>query len=181
VNRAIVLVEGMSDKIALETLAARRHQDLESAGVSVLAMSGAHAICRFLAKYRDEARLAGLCDEGEEDVFRRCLEQAGFGAQTSREEMARTGFYVCVEDLEDELIRAAGAPLVEDALRGQGELAAFRRMQKEPAWRGRPVEAQLRRFLGNAERKARYARLIVEALDLDSIPRPLDAVLTYVL
>lgn len=180
-TRAIVLVEGMSDKIALETLAARRGEDLEAAGVAVLAMSGAHAICRFLMRYRDEARLAGLCDEGEEGVFRRCLEEAGFGAQASREEMERAGFYVCVEDLEDELIRAAGAPLVEGALRAQGELAGFRRMQKEPPWRGRPVEAQLRRFLGNAERKARYARLIVEALDLDRMPKPLDAVLNYVL
>lgn len=180
-TNAIVLVEGMSDKIALETLAARRGQDLEARGVSVMAMAGAHAICRFLTRYRDGAKLAGLCDSGEEDVFRRCLERAGFGRQASRDDMERVGFYVCVDDLEDELIRAAGAEMVQEVLGAQGELAAFRRMQREPQWRGRPVEAQLRRFLANAERKARYARLLVGALDPDRIPRPLDSVLAHVI
>jgi hypothetical protein len=61
-----------------------------------------------------------------------------------------------------------------------GELVPFRTLQKQPEWRGRPLHEQLRRFLGNSTRKFRYARLLVEALDLAEAPRPLVAVLEYV-
>ena len=64
---------------------------------------------------------------------------------------------------------------------GEGELASFRTMQKQPAQRGRPAAAQLRRFMGTrSRRKLRYARLLAEALDLSSVPRPLDSVLEHV-
>jgi hypothetical protein len=62
----------------------------------------------------------------------------------------------------------------------RGELGPFRTLQKQPEWRGRPPEQQLRRFLGNASRKIDYAPLLVEALDLSKAPRPLDAVLAHV-
>ena len=38
--RTVVLVEGVSDQRALETLAARRGHDLASAGVTIAAMGG---------------------------------------------------------------------------------------------------------------------------------------------
>jgi hypothetical protein len=70
---------------------------------------------------------------------------------------------------------------VEAVVDAQGELGSFRTLQKQPAWRGRPAEEQLRRFLGSGgSRKIRYARLLVEALDLDHVPRPLDLVLAGV-
>ncbi len=177
--RAIVLVEGLSDQIALETLAARRSRDLEHE-VVVVPIGGAQAIGRFLDRF-GETKLAGLCDVGEEEVFRRSLEQAGFGSELTRADMERLGFYVCVEDLEDELIRALGAASIEAVLEYQGDLGSFRTFQKQPAWRGRPTEAQLRRYMGSADRrKLRYARLLVDALDLDRVPRPLDRVLAHV-
>jgi hypothetical protein len=95
--------------------------------------------------------------------------------------MERLGFYVCVVDLEDELIRALGAASVEQVVDAQGELGSFRTLQKQPAWRGRPDEEQLRRFMGSGStRKFRYARLLVDALDLSQMPRPLDMVLAHV-
>jgi hypothetical protein len=94
--------------------------------------------------------------------------------------MERLGFYVCVADLEDELIRALGADAVEQVVDANGDLGSFRTLQKQPAWQGRPAEAQLRRFMGSGgRRKIRYARLLIEALELDRIPRPLDLVLAY--
>jgi hypothetical protein len=91
------------------------------------------------------------------------------------------GFYVCVADLEDELIRALGAAAVEAVVEAHGDLGPFRTMQKQPAWQGRPTEEQLRRFMGSGgRRKIRYARFLVEALDLDRIPRPLDRALAHV-
>ena len=62
-----------------------------------------------------------------------------------------------------------------------GDLWPFRTLQKQPEWRGRPKEAQLRRFFGSGGgRKIRYARFLVEAIDLARVPRPLDAVLARV-
>jgi hypothetical protein len=85
---------------------------------------------------------------------------------------------VCDRDLEDELIRALGADAVVDVVARQGELRSFRTLQRQPAQEGRSVEARLHRFLGSkGGRKVRYGRLLVDALDLDRVPDPLDRVL----
>jgi hypothetical protein len=181
--RAIVLVEGVSDQLAVEALAERRGRDLERERVVVVPIGGAQAIGRFLARFGPKGsgvKLAGLYDSGETDVFRSSLERAGLGTGLTRAEMERLGFYVCVEDLEDELIRALGAGAVEQILDSQGDLGSFRTFQKQPAWRGRPTEAQLRRFMGSSAGKARYAPLFVHAIDLARMPRPLEAVLAHV-
>ena len=183
--RAVVLVEGVSDRHAVETLAARRGRDLESDGISVIPMDGAGNIRSALARYGPEGlgvRLAGLYDAGEEGWIRRALESAGLGSGLGRPELERLGFFVCVEDLEDELIRALGADAVEQVVAAQGELGSFRTLQKQAPWRVRPREEQLRRFMGSGgRRKIRYARLLVEALDLSRPPRPLAALLERVL
>ena len=127
-----------------------------------------------------DLRLAGLCDAGEEGDFQRALEHAGLGSNLTREDMEQLGFYVCVKDLEDELIRALGADAVERVIESQDELASFRSLQKQPAWRGRRVEEQLRRFFGSkGSRKSRFGALLVQALDLAQVPRPLDGVLAH--
>ena len=179
----LVLVEGVSDQVALETLAVRRGRDLAAEGASVVSIGGAHALGKVLAMIRAsgrEVRLAGLCDAAEEVGFRHALEHAGLGCGLTRERMERLGFYVCEQDLEDELIRALGASAVQEVLARNGSLSSFRTFQKQPQWRGRPVESQLRRFFGSSAGKIKYARLLVEALDLARVPRPLDGVLAHV-
>jgi hypothetical protein len=165
-------------------LAERHGRNLAAEGVSVLPMGGAQAIGAFLDRYGPrglDVKLAGLCDAGEEDDFRRGLERAGLGSGLTRTDMEALGFYVCVEDLEAELIRALGADVVEQIVAAQGELKSFRTLQKQGPWRSRPREEQLRRFMGSGgSRKIRYARLLVEALDLAKAPRPLNLVLTFV-
>jgi hypothetical protein len=179
-----VLVEGVSDRVAVEALADRRGRHLRAEGVAVVAMGGAQAIGRYLRRFGPEGldvRLAGLCDTGEEHDFRRGLERAGLGSDLTRTDMEALGFYVCEADLEDELIRALGADAVLEVVEAQRELGPFRTLQKQPAWHGRPVEQQLRRFMGSGgSRKIRYARLLVDALDPAQVPRPLDGVLAYV-
>lgn len=175
-----MLVEGVSDQIALETLAARDGRDLESEGVRIVPIGGAQAIGRFLTRFA-QAQVAGLCDVGEEKVFRRGLERAGYGSNLSREAMERLGFFVCVVDLEDELIRALGASSVEGLLGVHGDLGPFRTFQKQPEWRGRSLASQLRRFMGSGgRRKLRYAKLLVEALEPAQVPRPLAGVLASI-
>ena len=169
--RSVVLCEGPSDCGAVETLARRRGRDLGAEGVAVVPMGGYGNLPRVLGRYRD-VRLAGLYDVGEERHLLRALRCA------DRAELERTGFYACTRDLEDELTRAVGPEGMERVLAEQGELRAFRTYQKQPAHRDRPLEEQLHGFMWN--RKQRYAVLLVEALDLDRVPRPLDRVLEHV-
>ena len=157
---AVVLVEGITDRLALEAVAERL--GLPLAGVEIVPIGGAQAIRRAAAEYAGE-RVVGLCDHNEERWFRRVLGDAT---------------YVCVEDLEDELIRAVGPAGVEEVVAAQGELETFRSFQNQPAWRGRPVEAQLRRWLQNGGRYLRYPPLLLAAMEPAEIPAPLAGVLS---
>lgn len=158
----VVLVEGISDRIALEAVAAKL--ELRDTGREIVPIGGAHAVARAAERYRGR-KVAGLCDAGEQDLFRRALGDAVF---------------VCDANLEDELIRALGPDGVERVVAAAGELETFRKFQNQPAWRGRPVEAQLLRWLHNGGRYLRYPPLFVAALEPERIPRPLAGVLAAV-
>jgi hypothetical protein len=133
--------------------------------MAVVLVGGAQAIRRAATHYEGE-RVVGLCDAGEERYFRRVLGDAA---------------YVCVEDIEDELIRALGPAGVEEVIAAQGELESFRGFQNQLAWRGRPVDAQLHRWLRSAhQRNKRYPPLLIAALDPARIPSPLAGVLAAV-
>jgi hypothetical protein len=182
VSQAVVLVEGISDQLALEALAERRGRNLAAEGVTIVPMGGAQAVGRFVDRFGPrglDVRLAGLCDAAEERFFRRALERAGLGSDLTRTKMEAFGFYVCVADLEEELIRALGAAAMEEVIDAHGELGSFRTLQKQPAWRGRAPEAQLHRWLGSQSRKTSIGSL-VRALAPDRVPRPLDQVLAHV-
>ncbi|GAA4715364.1 TOPRIM nucleotidyl transferase/hydrolase domain-containing protein [Phytohabitans rumicis] len=182
---AVVLVEGISDQIALETAAVCRGRDLEAERVVIVPIGGAHAIGRFLTRLGPlgtRVRLAGLCDLREEEIFRRGLAATHLGSPRTRADMEHLGFYVCVNDLEEELIRAVGTAGVEALFASEGDLRSFHSFQSQPAWRDRNLEAQMYRFMRSSSRRnLRYARLFVEAaVGRDTLPRPLDALLTTV-
>lgn len=179
--RGVVLVEGISDKVALEALARRLERDLDAERVSVLPIGGAQAIGNVLDRLGPGGlgvRIAGLCDAAEERHFQRALERAGFGSNLRRTDLEALGFYVCDADLEDELVRSLGAAAVERVIEAEGEWGSFQTFQKQPEKRRMTREAQLHGFMWN--RKIRYARLLVDALDLAEVPRPLAGVLAYV-
>ncbi|GAA3224573.1 TOPRIM nucleotidyl transferase/hydrolase domain-containing protein [Nonomuraea helvata] len=182
-TQTVVLVEGASDKSAIEALAERRGRDLAAEGISLVAMGGATNIATYIRRFGPPGhnlRLAGLCDVGEEGDYRNALERAGLGANLSRSDLEALGFFVCIADLEDELIRALGTATVERVVDAEGELSSFRTLQKQPAWRGGATHDQLRRFMGSGSgRKIRYSGLLVGALDLDRVPRPLDMLLAH--
>ena len=179
-TRWLVLVEGPSDRAALETLARRRGHDLGRERVEIVSIGGAQAIGRVLSGLTPEVRVAGLCDVGEVGAFGRALERAGMGPAGTRSELELLGFFVCEPDLEGELIRSLGASGVEAVLARSGKLSSFRTFQKQPQWHGRPVEDQLRRFFGSSAGKIRHAPLLVEAVELERVPRPLAALLSHV-
>jgi hypothetical protein len=178
--RSVVLVEGPSDAAAVQALARRRGHDLDAEGVSVVAIGGFGNFGRFLDRYGPSGLavcLAGLYDAPEERHFRRGLARVGFGSTLTRADLEELGFYACDANLEDELTRALGPAAMEELLEAQGELSAFHTYQKQPAHREEAIEPQLRGFLWN--RKLKYGVLIVNALDLDRIPRPLERVLAH--
>ncbi|HMH94491.1 MAG TPA: TOPRIM nucleotidyl transferase/hydrolase domain-containing protein [Streptosporangiaceae bacterium] len=192
---AVVLVEGLSDRAAIEALATRRGRDLRADGVFTVPMGGATNLGHFLdllgPRGRD-VRLAGLCDAAEAPGFRRALQRAGLTAARAPADRApaarapadfldRLGFFVCVADLEDELIRSLGTARVEQVVADQGELGPLRTFSKQPAQRERTREQQLRRFMGTRSgRKIQYARALAEALDPARVPDPLARLLAYV-
>jgi hypothetical protein len=147
--RTVVLVEGTSDQRAVATLAQRRGRDLEAEGVSILPIGGAHAIGTYLERFRPrglDLKVAGLCDVGEEGTSRG-VERAEVGASLTRRGMEDLGFFVCVTDLEDELVRALGSAAVLRIVETEGELGPFRTFQKQPAKRELDLQEQLWRFM----------------------------------
>lgn len=181
---SVVLVEGNSDRVALHTLAECLGRDLGAEGVEVVAMGGITNTRAFALRYGPfglRLRLAGLYDVGEEAVLRRGLAAAGLADALEPDGPERLGFFACSTDLEDELIRALGTDAVEAVIDAAGEAQSLRLLARMPAQRGWSRAALLRRFLGSrAGRKARYAALLVRALEPEQVPVPLAAVLARV-
>lgn len=179
--RAVILVEGLSDQLALEALAERRGRNLDGEGISIVPVGGVKTMRAYLHLFGPQGfdlPVAGLCDEAEEGDVARALETAGLGVNLDRAGMEALGFYVCVVDLEDELIRALGVADVEQLVDEQGDLPAFQLLKQQPKYRTEPADVQLRAFIGR--RKIDYAPRLVDRLDLVQVPRPFDEVLTRV-
>jgi hypothetical protein len=153
----VIAVEGISDKLVLETLARRLGRSLDD--ISIVSIGGAQAIRRFVAGLGSDTDVRGLCDEREAYLFRRVLADV----------------YVCAPDLEGELIRALGVERLLELV----DRDSFGRFQQQLAQRGRPIDAQLHRWLRSSHvRYQRYLPRLLEALDLDRIPEPLAGVLS---
>ena len=166
--RVVVLVEGISDLIALAAIAERRGRDLDSEGTVVVPAGGAQGFQQLIEQFRERGVVVRcLVDQAEEVAVRRAPGDSG-----------GLDLFVCVEDLEDELIRAVGPDKVVTIIDREGDLKSFRSLQKQPAWRDGELTPQLRRFLGaGARRKLRYARLLALELEPHQVPRPLEQVL----
>ncbi|MEU5401461.1 TOPRIM nucleotidyl transferase/hydrolase domain-containing protein [Streptomyces sp. NPDC005963] len=171
--RTVVLLEGPSDVAAVNALASIRGRNLEAEGVCVLSMGGAMSVARharLLGPSGLGLRLTGLCDEAERRYYASGWERA---------EAADHGIFVCAADLEDELIRALGVARVEELVQQEGDVRALQTFLRQPAHHGRPRHQQLRRFLGTKKgRKIRYGHVLVEALEPDRVPGPLDDLLS---
>jgi hypothetical protein len=174
--RTLVLVEGDSDAAAIRALADLIGCDLGLHHIRIWSADGITNFARVLAEFvrtHPGAEFCGMYDVADERHVRRALANATIPI-AARESLESFGFFACVADLEDELIRALGADAVERVLEAQAELISFRRFQAMPQHRRAPVHHQLRRFLGTrATRKIRSAPRLVETLDLARLPHPL--------
>ncbi|WP_068251006.1 hypothetical protein [Janibacter corallicola] len=174
-----VLVEGVSDRVALTTLAHRRGEALDD--VDVVALGGItniRAVAVSLGPRGAGHHLCGLYDSPAVGIVREGLHQAGLPVE--RAGLRELGFFGCVLDLEDELVRAVGVDGVEAVIDAEGEGRSLRLLAGMPAQRGWTREAVVRRFLtSQAGRKARYARALTEALDPHRAPGPMEDLLDH--
>jgi hypothetical protein len=167
-DQGVVLVEGASDRRALETLAGRLGLDLAGLGISIVSMGGITNLGRHLGEVLPGTRVTGLHDAAEAAYVHRTLQRTGSSAV----------MFTCNADLEDELIRALGHRRVLDVIEVAGDAASYRTLRTQPFHRDRPESDVLRRFMGTTSgRKIRYAGLLAAALDLDQLPSPLAGVL----
>lgn len=178
-----VLIEGASDAAALTTLAARLGCDL--AQVAVVPMQGITNLRTHLrAAAADGVPAAGLYDAAEERVVRRTLavlHDLPPDADPARLDPAAHHLFRCERDLEDELIRACTPTGVLDLLAEHGDLARFRAFQRQPFQRARPLDAQLRRFLGTTSgRKIAYGGRLAAVVPLERTPTPIRRLLDLV-
>ncbi len=175
--RTVVLVEGASDRAAVETLAARRGLDLRAAGAVVVTMGGAGGAGRAVdAALAGGAGVCGLYDAAEERFVARALRRHGLTESGDRAELAALGFHACVRDLEDELVRALGVEATLAVVEQEGHLDRFRTFSGQPEWRGRPAVDRLHRFWGTtAGRKEHYGRALAAAAPAE--PPPIGALL----
>lgn len=180
--RVAVFVEGGSDAVVVDALGRARGIRFGTlitaggSGAALVSMRGVTNARRELARLRTAhpTTLAlGLADAPEERIVATALSDHGL-AVADRTELARAGFFVCEDDLEDELIRALGPEAILEALGELGELGRFARFQRQPEWRGRPIVDQLHRFAGSgAGRKLALAERLAARLDASNTPRPL--------
>jgi predicted ATP-dependent endonuclease of OLD family len=176
--RKAILVEGLTDVLAVQALARRAGRDLESEGVAVVPLGGGGGLKAQLALLGPTGvELLGLCDVDHELRWARRLEEAGLGSDLDRESMEALGFYVCDRDLEDELVRALGVEAVERVIAEQGDLHSLETLRKQPYHRDGDRHDQLRRFLTSQSGRKRYIPLLVDALPPGAEPRPLREVL----
>ncbi|GEN80507.1 hypothetical protein N867_05725 [Actinotalea fermentans ATCC 43279 = JCM 9966 = DSM 3133] len=176
-----VLVEGASDAAAVTTLAARLGRDLT--GIAVVPMQGITNLRTHLrAAAADGLPAAGLYDAAEERVVRRTLVDLHSAAlDPAALDPAAHHLFRCERDLEDELIRACTTDGVLDLLAERHDLDRFRAFQRQPFQRTRPLDAQLRRFIGTASgRKIAYGSLLAAVVPLERTPTPIRRLLDVV-
>lgn len=178
--RLHVLVEGASDRAAVEALAVRRGLDLAACSAVVVLMGGAGGAHRAVtAAVAASADVCGLYDVGEQRFVASALVRTGLATAGDRAELAVLGFHACERDLEDELVRALGVEATLAVVEALGDRDRFRTFSSQPEWRGRPVTDRLHRFFGTTSgRKDRYGYALAAATPVE--PPSIRALLDHV-
>ncbi len=126
----VLLVEGQSDAAAVQVLS--RSLDLPLRASSVVAMHGITNLRRHLQVLSpaERARVGVLHDAGETRHVENILEGRDATVPT----------FVCMADLEDELIRALGTGRAVEVVEDGGDEAAWRTIGRQPFHRDRPTD-----------------------------------------
>lgn len=174
----VVLVEGDSDALVVRRLLAVRGLHAEVRPMGGITNVATHL--RAVWSEDPDRPVTGLCDIAERRFVARALRRHGASVQ-DEDDLAELGFFVCVRDLEEELIRALGDAQVLSAVDDLGLMPAFETFAQQPQWRGRPAADQLHRFAGaGSGRKSLLADQLGARLDERTCPTPLAALVAAV-
>ena len=139
----VVLVEGLSDYVAIQAVARKRGREFDGEGIVIVPMGGATNVRRFLTTFGPRgrnARIAALCDAAEAEYFARAL-----GGTEVESVIDRAGELPSLRTLQ-QMPAHRDRPHAQQLHRFMGTRSA---------------------------RKYRYAQLLAEALPPEDVPRPL--------
>lgn len=181
--RTAILVEGESDRFALEALARKKDRSLDAEGVSIVVLQGAGSIRTFLALLGPRGlsvNVVGLCDANESRQWGRALQEAGVIKSVDQAAMNAAGFFVADRDLEDVLISALGEKAVKNRIAEYGDAETLATFIRQPAQSGKSGADTLHDFVHSAGRQIEYAPILVDLLDEANVPDCLAGVLDVV-
>lgn len=176
--RAVILVEGEGDRLALSHLAGLLGRDLDAEGISLIAMGGKTLFRHFLKLLGPRGlgiRLAAMCDADAEAKWAAALRAEGVVTATSRHDLEAAGVFVCDPDLEAEFVTLLGEATVEALITSLGDEDAFAQFSDHPKRADAPKAELLRKFV----HKTDYAIPLVDTAGARA-PRPLLEVLDCV-
>jgi predicted ATPase len=178
----VILVEGESDKLALEVAAEKLGLNLDGESMTIVSLEGAGGLKTFLKMLGTEGlglRLAGLCDKDKEASWVKTLHSSGLGSGQIGKDMNAAGFFVSDIDLEDELLRALGEMRARQVITDVGDDGPFSIYSTQPGNSSKSQMELLHNFIKRGGRKVVYAVALTDELDRDSLPRPLKRVLEH--
>jgi putative ATP-dependent endonuclease of OLD family len=114
--RRVLIVEGLADRIIIESAAVAKGLSLDREGVTVFALDGADKfkhVIKILGKGGFDIDLCGLCDEDRENSWATIL-------QSKPKNLANIGFFIARKDLEHEYASAIGAAALSAVLIKEG-------------------------------------------------------------
>jgi len=164
--RRMLFVEGLADRIVLESAFQIAGASLDRLGVSVFALDGADKFSHVLKIVGNDGfdlSICGLCDEDREEAWSSKLE-------IKSKELADNGFFVARVDLEHEYARAIGGPELARQLsaggvaREQGILQASSVNSVEDL-----SDEMVANFINNNNQKIQASRVVASILTPDHV------------
>jgi hypothetical protein len=148
-GRKVLLVEGLSDDLAVRSLAHSLGRDLDAEGITVLALDGGGGIgphAQLLGPNGLGIPLRGQCDLDHEAQWIVALTKAGVPV-ASRADLESHGFFVADPDLEGCLVDALGVANAEGVVSAAGRDAQLRLFRIQPRWAELSAEESLIGFI----------------------------------
>jgi hypothetical protein len=179
----VILVEGISDLLAIRMLARRSGRDLDGAGATLLSLDGGGGFVHYLALFGPnglDLRLLGLVDADHEQTWSQALTKAGVPV-AARGALNAAGVQVCDPDLEGELVVAIGTHRIAELLADEAQTVRYQTWVAQKGLLQDPLERQQAAWIGRSSAsKVFWAPVLAENTPLDNIPAPLCALLTDV-
>lgn len=174
----MVFVEGISDYQALHIIAREAGRNLDAEGVAIVELNGGGTLKTLLEIFGPtglDLTVAGLCDADYEVDWQQRLSGAGLPV-TDRQSMEAAGFFVSVQDLEDEIVSAVGTTAAQAVFANEGQAGAFHSFNSLHA--GMTLHEQVRGFA--QVKKTRWTPLLASEVRDGSIPTSIEALLNHV-